>query len=154
MFKSQRIGDLLFEMSEATPINSRQCYHPNVRRTKTIPVRTGARMEDSEHLREKAKKTRHEPCDLLKNKQTKTTGLFLDHALVPLPGVADRREFTSGCSLQLATVVYMPMWENTCLPCTVCPPCAACLSCSACPCDSTFYSCDSLNLQSINCLRL
>ena len=69
MFKSQRIEDLVFAMSEATLLKSHQYYCPNVRRTKMIPVRTGSRMKDSEHLGENAKKTRHEPCDLLKNKQ-------------------------------------------------------------------------------------
>lgn len=33
--------------------------------------------------------------------------LFLDYAFMPLPGVADRSEFTSDCSLPLDTVVCL-----------------------------------------------
>lgn len=43
----------------------------------------------------------------------RNTELFLDCAFVPLPGVLDRREFTSDCSLQLAIVTcYVPLWKN------------------------------------------
>lgn len=61
MFKSQRIGNLLFAMSEAAPMKSHQYYCPIVRQTKTTPVGTESRMEDSEHFGENAKKTRQEP---------------------------------------------------------------------------------------------
>ena len=66
--------------------------------------------------------TRHECCD---PSFFTTMELFFDYHPVSLLGIADRHEFAADLSLQLAFVIYVPLWKHmglsslfsTCLSC-------------------------------------
>ena len=59
-----------------------------------------------------------ESKSLMSSVSSKNTEMFLECAFVPLPGVADRSEFTSDYSLQLLLLsAYMPFWKNMFLLC-------------------------------------
>lgn len=70
--------------------------------------------------------------------------------------IADKSEFTSNCSWQLALwlSVYLLLQKNMFLLHAVCPPLVAFPPQGVCPCDLTIDSCDFSYSQNMYCLML